>query len=158
MADADRWLNPNAGARLLAVLPEVLSEAERAFVERRVIAPWQRRQKKGEDRRAAAFALAATYGESSGRDLATAMLADMRCPQVAPKQRRPLIDHFLVLNGKIPSDRTLRRLLAGLLGQNQRLFGPQISATTTMEERTDDGIGEEPGEPGEKQRASCRRR
>src|ERR1700723_1459391 len=48
----DRWLDPSDAARLIAVLPQLGAEGQ-ALVERRCVAPWQRRLSRLAERDAA---------------------------------------------------------------------------------------------------------
>ena len=118
-----RWLSNADGEVLIALLPQ-LSDAGGALVERRVIAPWQRRASRIAKRDRALFALAAAYSLPSGRTLANAIVADLNRPGSASSDRRPLVAAVLGhCEGKVPGAEAVRKVLAGL-GKNQ---GVQIA-------------------------------
>ncbi len=119
MAEANRWLNPEDGKTLLALLPH-FSEPGRAFLERRCIAPWQCRLQRKEARRDAIYALATTYVARSGHKLAELILADLSAPADAlTDERRALVDVALAAGAGSLGFEALRKLLRGRLGTNQ---------------------------------------
>jgi hypothetical protein len=142
MADADRWLDRRDGELLIALLPQ-LSDHGRRTVERRCIAPWQRRVSWKRQRWERIMALAATYDSTDGRATARAIRSDIADPDNAAPHRRELAKAAREARGALLGYEALRKMLAGL-GTYQH-FGvpnPACDKDSVRGAARDDGTGE----------------
>jgi hypothetical protein len=110
-----RWLEPQDAAKVIAILPDLPTEAQ-ALVENRLLPPWMRRIRRQSERDDAIRDTAPLYAEHrTGRAIAEAIAAHCRRLPPSHDPRREAIERILAANcGQAPGFTTVRNALASL--------------------------------------------